>query len=233
MDLMQLSLVDSFNKTFIQSDRWRLFVQGLGNTLVITLFAALIGVLIGVVVAVLKVYCAQSGKLKPVNWLLDIYLTVIRGTPVLVQLMIMYYAVFASADNGVPVAILTFGINSGAYVAEIVRGGIQAVDGGQTEAGRSLGLSAWTTMRSIVLPQAVKNILPALGNEFITLVKETSVVGYIAIQDLTKAGDIVRTRTYETFFPLLMVALVYLIIVIGLTKLQRMLERRMAKSDRR
>jgi len=218
--------------TFIEDDRWKQFALGLGNTLLITFFAAILGIIIGVTVAVLKVYCYQSGKLKPVDILLNIYLTVIRGTPTLVQLLIMYFIIMKSL-NGTVIAIIAFGINSGAYAAEIVRAGILAVDKGQTEAGRSLGLSAWTTMESIVLPQAIKNILPALGNEFITLLKETSIVGYVAIVDLTMAATRVQTRTYDAMFPLISIAVIYLVLVMGLTALQKKLERRLASSDRR
>lgn len=212
-------------------------MDGLGVTVFITFFAAIIGIIIGVAVAIGKVYCYQSGTQKPLNFVLnlvlDIYLTVIRGTPTLVQLLIMYFIIFKSISNGIVVAIIAFGINSGAYAAEIVRGGILAVDKGQTEAGRSLGLSTWTTMRTIVLPQAVKNILPSLGNELITLLKETSIVGYIAIVDLTKAAVAVQSATYSALFPLFSIALIYLVMVLGLTALQRKLERRLARSDRR
>ena len=227
------TIYDKLYATFIVSGRWQMFLEGLGNTLKIALIATLIGVCIGVTIAIVRVYHKQSGKL----WLLDkicgLYLTVIRGTPVLVQLLIMYYIIFSNVRNGVPVAMLAFGINSGAYVAEIVRAGINAVDKGQSEAGRSLGLNGASTMKSIVLPQAVKNILPALGNEFIVLLKETSIVGYIAIVDLTKAGDIVRSRTYDAFTSLFSVALMYLILVIGLQAILKAVERRLAKSDRR
>ena len=227
------TLVDKFVKTFITDDRWQLFLEGFINTIIIAFFAAIIGILIGIIVAVAKVYCYQSGKMKVLDKILDIYLTVIRGTPVLVQLLIMYFIIFTNIDNGIVIAIIAFGINSGAYVAEIVRSGILAVDKGQTEAGRSLGLSTWTTMQSIILPQAIKNILPALGNEFITLLKETSIVGYIAIVDLTKAAVAVQTRTYDAMFPLFSIAVVYLILVMGMTALLKKLERRLAKSDRR
>ena len=228
-----LDIGDSFYTTLIAENRWMMFVKGLGNTLVIALFATLIGIVIGTLVAIIRVYCAQTGRLKPLNLLLSLYITIFRGTPVVVQLMIMYYAIFASVTNGVPVAILAFGINSGAYVAETVRSGIMAVDKGQTEAGQSLGLSSTAVMRLIVLPQAIKNILPALGNEFIALLKETSVVGYITIVDVTRVADLIRSRTYDQFFPLLIVALIYLVLVIGITQLLKIAERRLAKSDRR
>ncbi len=228
-----LDIGDSFYNTLIAENRWMMFVKGLGNTLVIALFATLIGIVIGTLVAIIRVYCVQTGRLKPLNWLLSLYITIFRGTPVVVQLMIMYYAIFASVTNGVPVAILAFGINSGAYVAETVRSGIMAVDKGQTEAGQSLGLGSAAVMRLIVLPQAIKNILPALGNEFIALLKETSVVGYITIVDVTRVADLIRSRTYDQFFPLLVVAVIYLVLVIGITQLLKIAERRLAKSDRR
>lgn len=187
------------------------------------------------VLALVKVSVSykSSRLLKALNVFADIYLTVIRGTPVVLQLLIMYFIVFRSVTAPLPIAILTFGINSGAYVAEIMRSGIQAVDYGQIEAGFSLGLSYWKTMFKIVMPQAIKNILPALVNEFITLLKETSVAGYVAIQDLTKGGDIIRSRTYDAYIPLLTVGLIYLVIVIFLTKLLNKLERRLRESDRR
>ncbi len=212
-------LVKNFNKTFIEKDRYLTFLEGLGNTLLIAFFATILGIAIGLIIAIVKVYHAQSGHWKIANGLCSVYTAIIRGTPIVIQLMIMYYLVFASAPSemAIPVAILSFGINSGAYVSEIVRGGILAVDRGQTEAGRSLGLTQWQTMKSIVLPQAIKSILPALGNEFITLLKETSVAGYIAIVDLTRAGDIVRSRTLDAFFSLISVALVYFILVMGIS----------------
>ena len=236
--------VADFTKCFIDKSRWELLLRGLGNTLLIALAATLIGIAIGVVVAMLRVACSNNksnpvaGKFsrfvyKVIGGITGIYIAVIRGTPMLVQLLIMYYVVFASADNGVPVAMLAFGINSGAYVAETIRGGIQSVDRGQMEAGRSLGLSSGQTMRSIILPQAIKNILPALGNEFIMLLKETSIVGYVAISDLTFAGDRIRSATFVMFLPLLVVALIYLIIVLGLSQLLKVLERRLARSDSR
>lgn len=228
-------LANNFYRTFIEKDRYLTFLQGLGNTLLIALFATLIGIIIGMLIAIIKVYHHQTGKWKIANGICTGYTAIIRGTPMVVQLMIMYYLVFMSAPSemAVPVAILSFGINSGAYVSEIVRGGILAVDRGQMEAGRSLGLTQGQTMKSIVLPQAVKSILPALGNEFITLLKETSIVGYIAVVDLTRAGDIVRSRTFDAFFSLISVAVVYFILVMGISWLLKKAERRLAKSDRR
>lgn len=223
---------NSFYKTVIVEDRWKMFLSGLGNTLLIAVCATLIGIAIGVLTAIVRVYYAQTGHLKILNGITSLYITVFRGTPIVVQLMIMYYIVFSAVTNGIPVAILAFGINSGAYVSEIVRAGIMSIDKGQTEASRSLGLNQVQTMKSIILPQAIKNILPALGNEFIALLKETSVVGYITIVDITRVGDLIRSRTYDPFFPLIIVALIYLVLVIGLTRLLRMFERRLAKSDR-
>ena len=225
-------LVYQFSSTFITANRYMLFIEGFRNTLIIASGAAVIGLLIGATVGMVRVYHLQTGRLKAVDAILGAYLAVFRGTPIVVQLLIMYYIVFKSVDNGLLVATLAFGINSGAYVAEIIRAGILSVDIGQTEAGRSLGLSAFKTLLLIVLPQAVKNILPALGNEFITLLKETSVAGYVAIRDLARAGENVRAITAEPYFSLLFIALVYFILVFGLTKLLRIAERRLAKSDR-
>lgn len=226
---------ESFYNNLIKDDRWKFIVEGLGNTLFIAAVAVMIGILIGVVVGIVRVSHTQTGKYKFANWLCGVYLTVIRGTPVVVQLMILYYIVFASAplEMAIFVAMLSFGINSGAYVAEIIRAGILSIDRGQMEAGRSLGLSQGQTMRKIILPQAIKNILPALFNEFIVLLKETSVAGYVAIRDLTKAADIIRSRTFSPFFPLLTIALIYLIVVVGLTKVQKLIERRLSQSDNR
>ncbi|MFA6947422.1 MAG: amino acid ABC transporter permease [Eubacteriales bacterium] len=225
-----------FYRTLIVKDRWLLLLRGLRVTLIIAAVSLVIGVALGVIVAVVKVAHSQKPKsaaLKILNAVCSVYINVIRGTPMVVQLMIMYFVVFASSSNGVAVAILAFGINSGAYVAEIMRAGILAVDRGQTEAGRSLGLSSFQTMKEIVLPQAIKNILPALCNEFITLLKETSVAGYIAVEDLTKAGDMIRYSTYDAFVPLVVVALIYLVMVLGLTKIVGIFERRLARSDNR
>ena len=227
------SFVDKFQTTFIVNDRWLLFLDGFKVTIIMAGFATLLGVIIGTIVAIAKVYSFQTGKLKILDKILSVYLTVFRGTPIVVQLMIWYFIILTSVDNGVLVAIIAFGINSGAYVAEIVRAGILAIDKGQTEAGRSLGLSSGQTMKSIILPQAFKNILPALGNELIALLKETSVVGYVAVVDLTKVGDLVRSRTMDAVFPLLAVALVYLLLVIGLTAIQKRIERRLRQGDRR
>lgn len=228
-------LTEMFEKTFIRDDRYKLFLEGFKNTLVIAVFATLIGVLIGLIVAIIKVWHKQYPKnvfLKILNFIAEVYTTIIRGTPVVVQLMISYFIIFAFSDQAVLVGIIAFSFNSGAYVSEIIRAGINAVDKGQTEAGRSLGLSQLTTMKSIVLPQAFKNILPALGNEFIAILKETSVIGYLGVVDLTKAGEMVRSRTADAFFSLIFVAIVYLILVLGLSALFKALERRLSKSDR-
>ena len=216
---------------FIKDDRWQYFTNGLEVTLIIAFFAALLGIVIGLVVGVIRSTHEKTHKLKFLNFLCSIYLTVIRGTPVVVQLMIIYYIILANARNKIPVAILAFGINSGAYVAEIFRSGIMSIDNGQMEAGRSLGFNYIQTMWYVVMPQAFKNVLPALCNEFIALLKETSVSGYIALQDLTKAGDIVRSRTFDPFFPLLTVAAIYLVCVIVLTQGVKSLERWLRQSE--
>ena len=216
---------------FIKDDRWQYFTNGLEVTLIIAFFAALLGIVIGLVVGVIRSTHEKTHKLKFLNFLCSIYLTVIRGTPVVVQLMIIYYIILANARNKIPVAILAFGINSGAYVAEIFRSGIMSIDNGQMEAGRSLGFNYIQTMWYVVMPQAFKNVLPALCNEFIALLKETSVSGNIALQDLTKAGDIVRSRTFDPFFPLLTVAAIYLVCVIVLTQGVKILERRLRQSE--
>jgi len=219
-------------QTLIQDNRWRFYVTGIGNTLLMTVLACLLGVVLGMLIALIKTYYQSSGKLAVLNLLANIYTTVIRGTPVLVQLLIIYYMIFVSAPTSwaVYIASLAFGINSGAYVSETIRAGIQSVDRGQTEAGRSLGLSQKQTMQLIVMPQAVKNILPALFNEMIMLLKETSVAGWISVIDVTRAGDIVRSRMW-TFSPLIVSAVIYLAMVIALTKVQQYIERRMAAGD--
>ncbi|MCL2158132.1 MAG: amino acid ABC transporter permease [Oscillospiraceae bacterium] len=220
------------NITFIVDNRYKLFLEGFLNTLVIAAGAAAIGVVIGAAVAMVRVYRAQTGRLVALDAICGGYLALFRGTPIVVQLLIMYYIIFKSVDNALLVAVLSFGINSGAYVAEIVRAGIMSVDPGQTEAGRSLGLPALATLFHIVMPQAIKNILPALGNEFVALLKETSVAGYITLRDLARAGENVRSKTLEPYFSLLFVALVYFVLVFGFTKLLKFAERRFAKSDR-
>lgn len=229
---MLQSLQDRFYLNFIKDDRWMYIVDGLKVTLLVTFFAVLIGIVIGFLVATVRSTYDKTGKLKILNILCQIYLTVIRGTPVVVQLLIIYFVIFGNVNiDKIPVAIMAFGFNSGAYVAEIFRSGIMSIDGGQFEAGRSLGFNYVQTMRYIIMPQAFKNVLPALGNEFIVLLKETSVAGYIALQDLTKAGDIIRSRTYDAFMPLIAVAFIYLAMVLIFTKLVNMLERRLRNSD--
>ena len=224
-------MTDKFYLNFIKDDRWKYIVEGLGVTLQITFAAVIIGIVLGFLVAVVRATYDKTGKLKVLNWICNVYLTVFRGTPIVVQLMIIYYVIFASMDiSKVVAAILAFGINSGAYVAEIIRSGIMSIDNGQFEAGRSLGFNYIQTMWHIVLPQALKNVLPALGNEFIVLLKETSVSGYIALQDLTKGGDIIRSRTYDAFMPLIAVALIYLVMVMVFSKLLEVLERRLRNS---
>jgi His/Glu/Gln/Arg/opine family amino acid ABC transporter permease subunit len=218
--------------TFVEKQRYLLLVDGLKNTLIITAGALVIGVVIGSLVAMIK-YCGQDSRLlRPLCWLCNVYTTVIRGVPVVVQLLIFYFLILKSSD-GLVVGIVTFGINSGAYVAELVRSGIAAVDPGQMEAGRSLGLSRLQSAWHIVLPQAMKNILPAIGNEMIALLKETAVAGYVAVQDLTRAGNLIRNNTYDSFNPLMLVAVVYLVLVIGMTQLLGLLERRLRRSDKR
>ena len=215
-------------ETFIETKYYKMMLQGFGNTMLITLGALLIGVVIGTLIAVVKYYSEDMPALKPLTMLCDFYVTVIRGIPVVVLLLIFYFIVMASAD-GVTVAIITFGINSGAYMAELVRSGIGAVDPGQMEAGRSLGLSRLQAMRKIVLPQAVRNILPAIGNELIALLKETAVAGYVAVVDLTRAGNLIRNNTYDAVNPLMIVALSYLAMVIFLTYVLKGFERRLNK----
>lgn len=237
------NLGESFKNTFITDNRWQQLLSGLLVTLEITLFAGIIGVIIGFVIALIRAThdiqldkrkCRSFGDcvLKFFNVICNIYITVIRGTPVVVQLMIMYYIILASVRNGIFAAIIAFGMNSAAYVAEIVRSGIMAVDIGQTEASRSLGFNNRQTMTMVVLPQAIKNVLPALGNEIITLLKETSVAGYVALADITYIGNMIRSRTYEAFFPLITVALIYLVIVLVLSYILRRFERRLKKSER-
>ena len=230
-----------FITCFVKDDRWQFLTRGLRNTLVITFFALLLGIVIGVVVAIVRsTYDNNKDTLRPgfgkvmlqlANIICRVYLTVIRGTPVVVQLLIMYFIILVSNRNGVSVACLTFGINSGAYVAEIIRGGIMSIDAGQLEAGRSLGLSYVQTMWYIIIPQTFKNVLPSLANEFIVLLKETSISGYVGIVDLTKGGDIIRGTTFIPFMPLFAVALTYLVMVIFFTWLVGKLERRLRNSD--
>lgn len=229
---MDMSFAERFAFNFIDDNRWTYIVEGLKVTLQITFLALLIGIVLGFVLAIVRSTYLKTGKLKFLNLIAQIYITVIRGTPVVVQLLIIYFVIFGTVNvSKVLAAVMAFGMNSAAYVAEIVRSGIMSIDEGQFEAGRSLGFNYVQTMIYIVLPQAFKNILPALGNEFIVLLKETSVSGYIAIQDLTKGGDIIRSRTYDAMFPLLVVAVIYLVMVMIFSKLVNMLERRLRNSD--
>lgn len=219
---------DSFYKTVIYDDRYKYILEGLFHTIIIALFAVIIGIVIGILVALIRNNYEINGKNKILNKIANIYVNIIRGTPVILQLMIIYYVIFKSINiNIVIVGIIAFGINSGAYVSEIIRAGINSISKGQMEAGFSLGLRYRTIMKEIILPQSIRNILPALGNEFITLLKETSVGAYIGIIELTKASDIIASRTYDYFFPLIIVAIIYLIMTLGLSKLVNMMERRL------
>ena len=230
-----------FDINFIQRNRWRFITTGLGNTLLITFLSLMLGLVIGIVIAgVRSTYDKTADTARPTfgrkvlgffNFLCKVYITVLRGTPVVVQLMIICLVIFSWSDNGVALASLAFGLNSGAYVAEIIRGGIMSIDNGQFEAGRSLGFNYLQTMWYVVLPQVVKNVLPSLMNEFIALLKETSVAGYVAVMDLTKAGDTIRGRTYSPFMPLIAVALIYLALVMFLTYVVGRVERRLRSSD--
>ena len=222
---------DKLRETFIEDDRYKMLFEGFGNTILITLGALLIGIVIGGAIAVAKYYSEGDKKLKPLSIACDVYTTVIRGIPITVLLLIFYYLILVSA-KGVTVAIFAFGINSGAYMAELVRSGINAVDKGQMEAARSLGMSKWQAMRTIIFPQAIKNILPAIGNECIALLKETSVAGYVAVVDLTRAANLIRNNTYDAFNPLMVLAFVYLGLVVVMTKLLGILERRMSNGGK-
>ena len=226
-------LPDALSNTFLKDDRWKYLTDGLSTTLIVTFFAVLLGMVLGFLIAIVRATHDKNGKLGVLNFFAKVYLTVIRGTPVVVQLLILYFIIFATVNiDKTLVAILAFGLNSAAYVAEIVRSGIMSIDNGQFEAGASLGLNYSKIMLFIILPQAFKNILPALANECIVLLKETSVAGYIALVDLTKGGDIIRSQTYEAFLPLIAVAIIYLVMVMFLSAMVTKLERRLAKSDR-
>ncbi|MCR5735961.1 MAG: amino acid ABC transporter permease [Lachnospiraceae bacterium] len=225
-------LVKSFSQNFIEKNRYQYILDGLVNTLIMTACAVIIGIIIGFIIAIIRSNHDKTGRLKVLNFICNLYLTVIRGTPMVLQLLITYFVIFASVNvSKMLVAIIAFGINSGAYVAEIIRGGIMSIDNGQFEAGRSLGFSYHQTMVYFILPQALKNVLPALGNEFVVLLKETSVAGYIAMQDLTKGADIIRSQTYSAFMPLVMAALIYLALVMLFDGLIKKLERRLRNSD--
>ena len=227
------SVGKKFVLAFVEGDRWKLYFKGLGVTLEIALFAAILGMVIGTVVALMRLSQKRNGKKTIWARIAGIYVDVIRGTPSVLQLLIMWFIVMKNSQNGVLVASLSFGINSGAYVSEIVRAGILAVDKGQTEAGRSLGLSKAQTMIYIVIPQAIKNVLPPIGNEFIVLLKETAIVGYVSLTDLTRAANQITSRTYEAFMPLIGAAVIYFTVINILTILLDKLERRLRKSDNR
>lgn len=224
--------ISSFQLDFIKDDRYMYLLRGLGNTLLIAVLAVLLGIVVGFLVAIIRATHDKHGGLNILNFICKVYLTIWRGTPMMVQLLIMYYIILVSLNSKIAVAVIAFGLNSAAYVAEIVRSGIMAVDEGQFEAGRSLGLNYGQTMWLIILPQAFKNVLPALANEFITLLKETSISGYIAIPDLTKGGDLIRTQTYDPFLPLFGVAIIYLVIVMILTAGVHKLEMRLRTNER-
>ena len=226
------SLQEKLYNNFIKDNRYQYIVKGLGNTLLITVFAVTLGIVLGFLIAIIRTGHDRNGGFTILNAICKVYLTVMRGTPVMIQLLIIYYVILASATNKIMVAAIAFGLNSAAYVAEIVRSGIMSVDIGQFEAGRSLGLNYSQTMQSIIIPQAVKNILPALLNEFISLLKETSISGYIGLMDLTKGGDIIRSNTYEAFLPLIAVALIYLVLVMLLSFCVSRLERKLRNNER-
>ena len=220
------NLSEDFYQSIIEQDRYKFILEGLGRTVIIAIFAVVIGVVLGVLLALIRNYHEETGKGKFLNKLAELYVTIIRGTPAVLQLMIIYYIIFKTVD------IIAFGINSGAYVSEIIRSGINSIDKGQKEAASSLGLTYRETMKSIILPQAIRNVLPALGNEFITLLKETSVAGYIGIVDLVKAADIIASGTYNYFFPLIIIAIIYLILTIGLSKLLTIFEKKVLNHAR-
>jgi His/Glu/Gln/Arg/opine family amino acid ABC transporter permease subunit len=237
-----LKLKKDFIVAFIEDNRWKYLVEGVSNTIILTFFALILGVVLGVVIAAIRTtYDKQYNEMRNPfakfflaigNAVCKVYLTVIRGTPAMVQILIIFFIIMASSDNKMLCGIIAFGINSGAYVAEIIRGGIMSIDVGQTEAGRSLGFNYAYTMWYIVLPQTFKNILPALANEFIVLLKETAIAGYVGVTDLTRGANIIRGITYQSFWPLLAIAAIYLVMVMFFTKLVDILERRLRKSER-
>lgn len=226
MELIRENIYNSF----IYQDRYKYYLTGLGNTIIMAFFACLIGVIIGLILSLVIDYNEKTGKLYLLSTFARMYIGIIRGTPALLQLMILYYIIFKSVNiNIVVVGIISFGLNSGAYVSQIIRSGLISIPKGQEEASTMLGFNYFQTMKYVILPQALRNVLPSLGNEFITLLKETSVAGYIGILELTKASDIVASSTYDYFFPLLIVAIIYLILTLGLTKLLNFFERRLSK----
>lgn len=226
MELIRENIYNSF----IYQDRYKYYLTGLGNTIIMAFFACLIGVILGLILSLVIDYNEKTGKLYLLSTFAKMYIGIIRGTPALLQLMILYYIIFKSVNiNIVVVGIISFGLNSGAYVSQIIRSGLISIPKGQEEASTMLGFNYFQTMQYVIMPQALRNVLPALGNEFITLLKETSVAGYIGILELTKASDIVASSTYDYFFPLLIVAIIYLILTLGLTKLLNLFERRLSK----
>ena len=240
-----MSLGERFYNAFILYDRWKMYFEGLGNTLIIAALAVVIGVVIGILLALVNYVHKRTGKLKPLHAVAQVYITVIRGTPVVLQMFLMYLVIFVSmpidiqigglvwrSGGGIVIGGMTFGINSSAYVAEIVRAGFESVDEGQMEAGRSLGLSTGQTMGAVITPQAVRNVLPPLFNEFIILVKETAIIGYVGVYDLGKIPSVIQTRTFDILPPLIIAAVLYLIVVMILTLLLKVLEKWLAKSDR-
>lgn len=229
-------LIDDFQQNFLDESRWHYLTNGLKTTLIITFFAVILGFVLGFLVAIVRSTHDKTGKMKILNALCRVYLTVIRGTPMVVQLLIFYYVllpIFGVKITGVQVSMVVFGLNSGAYISEIMRSGIQSVDPGQMEAGRAVGLSFGTSMMKIVIPQAVKNILPTLGNEFISLIKETSVVSFVGAADLYVAFNYIGSNSYEFMVPYLVMALIYIALVLVITLLVKLLERSLKKSDRR
>lgn len=227
------SVQKKFYAAFIEGDRWKLYFKGFGITMEVAVMAAILGVIIGTLLAFMKLSVKKNGKPTVLSRIAGIYIDIIRGTPSVLQLLIMWFVVLKSCKTGILVAGLTFGMNSGAYVAEIVRAGILAVDKGQTEAGRSLGLNQVQTMRYIVIPQAFKNVLPPLGNEFIVLIKETAIVGYVGLSDLTRVANQISSKTFQAFPPLIGAAVIYFVCIKILTILLGRLERRLRKSDNR
>ncbi len=228
MDNILYSIKDSLYNSLIYQDRYKYILEGLKSTIIMAFFATIIGTILGILIAVVEDNYEKNKKLPVLNFLCKTYVSIIRGTPALLQLMIIYYVIFKSVEvNGIIIGIIAFGLNSAAYVSEIIKSGINSIGKGQMEASRSLGFNYSKSMIYVIMPQAIKNILPALGNEFITLLKETSVAGYIGIMDLTKASDIIASRTYEYFVPLIIVAIIYLIMTLGLSKLVKLMERKL------
>ena len=228
MDNILYSIKDSLYNSLIYQDRYKYILEGLKSTIIMAFFATIIGTILGILIAVVEDNYEKNKKLPILNFLCKTYVSIIRGTPALLQLMIIYYVIFKSVEvNGIIIGIIAFGLNSAAYVSEIIKSGINSIGKGQMEASRSLGFNYSKSMIYVIMPQAIKNILPALGNEFITLLKETSVAGYIGIMDLTKASDIIASRKYEYFVPLIIVAIIYLIMTLGLSKLVKLMERKL------